>query len=1143
MRLKGVFSRNFVIVLTTIIVVVGVFTAPILMVHSASPDVIRVGVFDEDGYYTKDQNGNPDGYGYAYLDALSRASGLKFTPVFGTLNECFSRLSKGEIDLIDGIQYTKEREDKFLFTKYSTGTSYGKLYTRADNTSLSYNDFSSFNGIRVGMISGSSVNDSFDTFAQKNSFSVQKVMFDDIPRMKTALNESKVDAVVLTNFRSFNNEKPLARFDPTPFYMVTSKDKPELLNHINEGLELLQITRPLINSELYKKYYHKESSELSLTATEREFLNSLPPLKVVYDSFWAPFESYDERSNEPIGINPDIFNNLTKKMGLKYEFLHGYDYDAAIDMVSNGTVDMLLSYDTNPQKANELGIKLSDTFLETPIAIIGKDFRITKNSIFAIPEIYPVPLSYIKKSFPNNRIIILPSIEDCYAAIQKGRADFTCENIYAANGVIQSGQYGGLIVSSVTTLMDRFSFAFSGDTDYNLISIFNKAILTLSSEEKDAMLLGYATNVSSEDGFSFLLNRYRAQIMVSVTILAALIILGLIMVILGLRRNKKALWNMAYIDNLTKLPNLNRFKLDAKKLLSQDQTKQYAIAFIDIVKFNLINEIYGYAEGDRVLLAIRDAFLDMIVPDTDLLARVGSDEFILLMAFDPDDSNKTPFKGSSESFHERIEKFTGHKLRFSIGRYVLSTGESDIDVIFEKVNYAHNLAKQGTSVDEIYDYDDDMKKQAIRHREIENKMENALVNDEFIVYLQPKYQLDNEQIAGAEALVRWQEHSGREVVYPSEFIPLFEKNGFIVRLDMYMFKKVCAILAEWKQAGLPLATISVNFSRLHLQNKNFVQDIIKIADRYKIPKQYLEIELTESTMFDNEAVLEEVLTSLHNAGFTLSMDDFGTGYSSLGLLKNLPVDVIKIDRSFFTNNRYKTRARTVIESVIKMAKDLGIHTVAEGVESIEHVEFLREIGCEIVQGYYYARPMPAASFTTQSMTITPSQSIDDSRLDLITLGDIGLGRKQLGEDMPVVVYRLFEFAAKEALTDLYGEGEMIEVLKRSGKIAGRLFARELLNLNQPFPDFIKQLISKLAELRIGILQVEHFEESTGAAVLTVSDDLDCSGSPNVGKVICNYDEGFISGILFEYTKRSYSVVEIDCWANGGGICRFEAKPI
>ncbi len=418
---------------------------------------------------------------------------------------------------------------------------------------------------------------------------------------------------------------------------------------------------------------------------------------------------------------------------------------------------------------------------------------------------------------------------------------------------------------------------------------------------------------------------------------------------------------VAYIDELTGARNFSKFKMDAQRLLEEYENTRYIIIKLDVENFRLLNEMHGFMEGDRILINISRALDRIIDRETEIYARIVADEFVILLRY----SEEIEINKSGHRFEKLFYEFMGSDLRHSImfptGRYVIEPGETDISTIFEKVNFAHRMAKV-SGKKKTYDYDSQMKIKAIEQKEIENKMEIALQREEFILYLQPKYRLKDEQIVGAEALVRWKKEN-IDLVYPGTFIPIFERNGFITKLDMYMLDKACGVIKGWIDSGIPPVTVSVNFSRLHINNKDFIDKICRTLDKYKIPRNTIEIELTETAIFDNVEVLKDVLFELHNAGFTLSMDDFGIGYSSLGLLKNLPVDVIKIDRSFFVDASDQHRSRAVIETILDMTKKLNIHTVAEGVEDREHIDLLRELGCETVQGYYYAKPMPSEEFS------------------------------------------------------------------------------------------------------------------------------------------------------------------------------------
>lgn len=411
----------------------------------------------------------------------------------------------------------------------------------------------------------------------------------------------------------------------------------------------------------------------------------------------------------------------------------------------------------------------------------------------------------------------------------------------------------------------------------------------------------------------------------------------------------------AYYDEVTGARNQSKFFIDAHEMLQANPDIPYAVIKLDIDRFKLLNDIYGFATGDKILKATARALEEICDAQYDVFARINADDFVLLI------SQKS--KEKEERFFTLIERYIGEiiseKVSLCQGWYEAEPGEQDVQAMFERANFAHRLAKRTDQT--ACAYDSASRALALEQKHIEAHADAALAGEEFLLYLQPKYQLDNETVVSAEALVRWSING--ELLSPARFIPIFEKNGFITKLDIYMFRKACQLQRSWMDNGITPMPISVNFSRLHINNPHFVQELSDIADSYGIPHTLLEVEITETVISDNIDTLQSVLDALHGNGFTLSMDDFGTGYSSLGLLKSIPVDVLKMDKTFFDDSIDSARARIVISSVIRMAKQLGICTVAEGVETIANVELLRALGCDIVQGYYFGRPMPAAQFT------------------------------------------------------------------------------------------------------------------------------------------------------------------------------------
>ncbi len=248
---------------------------------------------------------------------------------------------------------------------------------------------------------------------------------------------------------------------------------------------------------------------------------------------------------------------------------------------------------------------------------------------------------------------------------------------------------------------------------------------------------------------------------------------------------------------------------------------------------------------------------------------------------------------------------------------------------------------------------------------MEEELLNSIKNNEFIIYLQPKFDTLTEKIVGAEALIR--KLKDGKIIMPNEFIPQYEKTGSIIRLDMYVLEEVCKLQKKWRKLNLPILPISINESRHHLKNKNHIQELQEIINRYETDTKLIELELTETTIVEDILLAKNAAISAKKLGFTLSMDDFGTGYSAFNILKDIEIDILKIDKTFFENLEKNKRAQIIIEAIVKMCKKLKIKTVAEGIETKEQVEFLKKIRCDIIQGYYFSKPITILEFERKYM--------------------------------------------------------------------------------------------------------------------------------------------------------------------------------
>ncbi len=446
-------------------------------------------------------------------------------------------------------------------------------------------------------------------------------------------------------------------------------------------------------------------------------------------------------------------------------------------------------------------------------------------------------------------------------------------------------------------------------------------------------------------------------------IMVALVLCVVIFAIIVYMRNRREVYYAAYVDQLTGIPSKAKHKIDAQELIDAKE-KQYAYVTFDVDNFKYINEMFGYEYGNQVLIHIAKSMRDFVGAG-ELYARVSSDNFAMLL--EDNGTRQELTERISELFRKITEcqepekvKFTS--LSFSCGVYCIE-GKMDINTIRANANLARTESKKSV-VDKIIFYDENLKTRRVEEKELEYEAEQALVNKEFLVYFQPKYDVDSEKIIGAEALVRWN-HPVRGMLSPGLFVPVFENNGFITEVDLYVLNQVCELIESWIKAGIPPICISVNLSRVHLYEQDLVARLTEVVKRHNVPPEFIEFELTESAFYEETESLLRIMSEIKDAGFRLSMDDFGSGYSSLNLLRRLPVDVLKLDRVFLEEcdeDNNETRGKRIVMHVISMAKDLKMEVLAEGVETLDQKEFLQNARCDMIQGYFYARPMPLKEF-------------------------------------------------------------------------------------------------------------------------------------------------------------------------------------
>lgn len=395
----------------------------------------------------------------------------------------------------------------------------------------------------------------------------------------------------------------------------------------------------------------------------------------------------------------------------------------------------------------------------------------------------------------------------------------------------------------------------------------------------------------------------------------------------------------------------NRFRKNVHELLLASDRKIGFIQF-DIRRFKIINDLYGEQFGDEVLFFIRDR-LGELCNDRQFFLNLRSDVFIVVTEYDTEQD----LMGFVRRIEEAAALFKNVRLQFAFGVYFVDDKEMEIRQMEDRAAMARTAAKEN-AVSNVIFYKEQFKEFLYTRKFIEENMRTAIAEKQFKMYLQPKYSISRNRIVGAEALVRWM-HPERGMIYPNDFIPVIEENGFIKMVDYYIWEEASRFIRKCADIGIEDCSVSVNVSRHHLRDTEFVHVLINDIKKQQIDKSLLELEITETA---NDEQIGQMAMRLKIDGFTLLMDDFGSGYSSLNVLLETPFDVIKLDKKFMDNMMASGKGKLILEHTVSMARELGLGLLAEGVETKEQVDILGKIGCDNVQGYYFARPMPQEDF-------------------------------------------------------------------------------------------------------------------------------------------------------------------------------------
>lgn len=655
------------------------------------------------------------------------------------------------------------------------------------------------------------------------------------------------------------------------------------------------------------------------------------------------------------GMNVEMLDKISEISGLRFQYFRiPIEEETPYQTLQKRSVELVAGTIKLDSFMADPELILSDRLCDgSAVCIARKGTNPSKPATgkIAVMKGYQAGFEFAEKLFPAYEVVFCPDNREVLRAVREDTADLAIISRYVGIYELQSPMNENLTELTMYK-MEKDSCVMGNNTPENqvVISIVNKALAAIGEDGYNYIQMNFSLTNPYKLTVIELMYKYRHMLLVAGAAFAVFFFLTVRLIYTQNEHRRLSL------DGLTGAYSEAGFELATAKILPR-VSKQLFVTDFDIVRFSSYNELNGKAEGDELLKHIV-VIVKSLLCEQDVICRSYADHFKVLSSKESLEDLIADIQMAVKRFNEAAQS----TIAFNFGIYPVTDNTVPITKMLDFAAMAKKYVKEDTS-SYIGVFDEELLKRWVNEAKMTTAFQSAVDSKEFKAYYQPKFDASKKTVIGAEALVRWVTGNGT-VIPPVQFIELFEKSGQIQRLDFYMLEEVCAFLSSLRAKGLSVLPIAVNFSRVHLYSDAFVYEVNQMVERYGIPKHLIEIECTETTMINNIDMTREIFGSLQKQGFSIAMDDFGSAYSSLNTLCSIPLDVLKLDRGFLmaTLSHEKEKADIIIKSVMTLAHDLSLKVVAEGVETEEQYQFLKSLGCDFIQGYYFSKPLEEAQF-------------------------------------------------------------------------------------------------------------------------------------------------------------------------------------
>ncbi|MBR0409345.1 MAG: EAL domain-containing protein [Clostridia bacterium] len=956
-------------VLLLCVAAVTVMALPLPAYAQEAGKTVRVGWY-ESPFNSTDSNGRRSGYAYEYQRKIAAYTGWEYTYVSGSWPDLMQMLEDGEIDLMSDVSYTEERAQNMLFSGYSMGTEEYCVFITPDNRTVTPEDASTLNGKRIGVNKGSVQEALFLKWAEAHGVQSELVELTSTETDSVDMLEAgKLDAYVTLNaYGDPRRLRPVCKIGSSDFYFAVSKARPDLLDELNAAMSQIQDANPYYNQRMFERHMQSFGTNAFLTEAERSWLADHGAVRVGYQDNYLAFCARNPETGELTGMLKDYLSYAADCMANAHIDFEAVDYPtaaAALEAMNRGEVDCVFPANLSSYDGEVMDIVMTPPMMRTDMyAVVRRAdesvFANRDHVIVAVNEGNPNYTAFLQDSYPGWRAVYFANTADCLKAVSVGVADCVLISGYRYNNISRLCEKYDLAAFATGVGMD-YCFAVNGGQT-ELYAILAKAIGMVPNSTVNAAISRYLAEDAQRTFTDFILDNL-ALVIGAVAAVMLLIVLLMLRSVRAERRAKRLI-AATEIDGLTGLYNRDYFFQYANRMHHEHPEQPKDAFVLNIEQFHILNALNGREFGDQILRVLGNEALAVANENGGIAGRFGADRFDIYCRH----------TDNYQAVFDRLQnKLIGLAPNASIRiRMGVMPSQPKLEPVqqFDMARTACSMAR-GHYKEHLIVFDEKVRKRELMDQRLLNDLRRALDNYEFEVYYQPKYdiQADPPRLVSAEALIRWQ-HPELGMIAPDDFIPLFERNGKIGEVDKYVWSQAARQVARWRaQFGVTIP-VSVNLSRVDVFDPALMDTLDGILRENGLDHDAFKLEVAETAYTDNSDQVIRVVERLRGKGFTVEMDDFGTGYSSLNMLSAMPVDVLKMDRTFVQNIENDQKDIQLVALILGIANNLNIPVIAEGVETEAQIRLLKELGCTLVQGYYFSKPLHPAEFETDILAKT-----------------------------------------------------------------------------------------------------------------------------------------------------------------------------